>query len=98
MDDRFVAACEAAFASGGESRIAAAATVQIKSLNGKSLNGKGAVLESALEAVWDMLCRKRGDMTALEVLAFVRERVPNIDQVRVREELRLRFQRQGVGW
>jgi|SRR5262249_22982707 len=92
MDSRFVAAVEAAFAKGLESRAAAAATVRI------GRNGKAAAVESAIEAVWDRLCSKKGEMAASEVVMFVRERVPNIDPAYVRASLAERFRQRGLRW
>jgi len=91
MDSRFVAALEAAFAKGLESRAAAAATVRIDQ------NGREAAIESAIEAAWDRLCSAKGEMSASEVVMFVRERRPNIDPMRVRFGLEQRLRR-GVGW
>lgn len=54
MDERFVAAVERAFGLGLESRAAAGATVRIGSFR----NGKGTVIESALEAAWDLICQQ----------------------------------------
>jgi len=92
MDAAFVAAVEAAFQAGLESRAAASATVRFKSLSGRE-----AKIESAIEAAWDLLSSKRGDMTALEVLSFVRARVPGVALERVRFGFELRFRERGVG-
>src|SRR5215471_512021 len=89
MNDRFTAAVEAAFQSGLESRKAAAATVRI------GRNGKEAAIESAIEAAWDLLCSKKGDVAFSEIVAFVRERCPNIDQARVRFGFQQRFRQRG---
>jgi hypothetical protein len=37
-------------------------------------------------------------MTAVEVVAFVRERVPGIDQARIRIELAHRLRQRGAEW
>src|SRR5262249_10958977 len=94
MNNRFVSAVEAAFELGLESRAAAAATVRIRS----SLNGKGAAIEAAIEAGWGELCRKKGDISFLEIAQFVRERCPNIDQTRVRFGFEQRFRQRGAVW
>src|SRR5262245_42907405 len=95
MNQVFTAAVERAFELGLESRAAAGATIRLKS----SLNGSRLLAEeAAIGAAWDLLCRKKGDMTALEVVNFVRERVPNVDQARVRFGLEQRFRQRGVGW
>ena len=90
MDARFCEALERAFANGTESRAAARATVRIGSLR----NGKGAVIESAIQAAWDLVCSKKGEMAASEVLAFVRELVPGVPPERVRAE----FKRRRFSW
>src|SRR5262252_1734177 len=82
MNAVFVARVEAAFVAGLESRLAAAATVQVKS----SLNGsRWRAEEAAIEAGWKFLCSKQGDLAFSEIVAFVRERVPGVDEVRVRD-------------
>src|SRR5262249_19131538 len=93
MDAAFVARVEAAFAAGLESRVAAAATVRVG-----HRNGKDAAIESAIEAAWDLLVSKRGDIAFSEIVAFVRERCPNIDQARVRFGFEQRFRQWGVSW
>jgi|SRR5262245_13234654 len=91
MNRRFVAAIELAFAKGLESRAAAAATVGFR-------NGKAAAIEGAIEGAWNLLNSKKGEVTAVEVVAFVRERCPNIDQACVRAGLAERFRWHGVPW
>jgi len=91
MDASFVAAVERAFELGLESRTAAAATVSFR-------NGKAAAIEGAIEAAWDLLCSKKGEMAASEVVAFVRERCPNLDLARVRAGLAERFEQRGARW
>jgi hypothetical protein len=88
MDARFTARVEAAFQAGLESRSAARATVRV------GRNGKAAALEGA----WKFLISKEGQVSASEVVAFVRERCPNIDQARVRAGLAERFRQRGVRW
>jgi hypothetical protein len=85
MDSRFVAALEAAFAKGLESRAAAAATVRI------GRNGNAAAIESAIGAAWNSLRDRKGEMSASEVLAFVRELVPGVPPERVRAEFKRRL-------
>jgi hypothetical protein len=94
MDSAFIRAVERAFELGLESRAAAAATVRVGALR----NGKDAVIESAIEAAWDFLCRKRGDATALEIVKFIRERCPNLDQARIRFGFEQRLRQRGAGW
>src|SRR5215470_8864712 len=79
-----------AFELGLESR-GAAATVSFR-------NGKAAAIEGAIEAAWDLLCSKKGEVSASEVVAFVRERCPKIDQACVRAGLAERFRQRGVKW
>ena len=90
MNKNFVAAVERAFELGLESRAAAAATVVFR-------NGKAAAIEGAIGAAWDLLCSRKGEMAAAEVLAFVRELCSNVDPARVRAGLAERVRR-GVKW
>jgi hypothetical protein len=62
------------------------------------LEARGSAIESAIDAAYDLLCSKRGNMSASEVVAFVRERVPGIDQARIRVELARRLRQRGAGW
>jgi hypothetical protein len=96
MNASFVAAVETAFQLGLESRAAAAATVRLRS----SLNGSRLLVEdTAIQAGWELLCSKEGEISFAEILGFVRERCPNIDPMRVRFGFEQRFrQRGGVGW
>jgi hypothetical protein len=94
MDDRFVAAVEAAFRAGGESLAVARATVSFR--NGKV--GKAAALEGAIEAAWDLLCSKKGQMSASEVVAFVRARCSSVDVLSIRSGIEQRLQQRGAGW
>jgi hypothetical protein len=92
MNDRFTAAVEAAFGSSLESRTAASATVRVG-------NGSRRLAEEkAIGAAYDLLCSKKGDMSASEVVIFVRGLCPNIDQARIRFGLEQRFRQRGVGW
>jgi hypothetical protein len=91
IDSLFVAAVETAFRLGLESPAAARATVSFR-------NGSRRLAEeTAIRVAWDLLCSRKGEMAALEVLAFVRELCPNIDPAYVRVALEQRVQR-GVGW
>jgi hypothetical protein len=92
MNTAFIVAVEHAFELGLESRAAASATVRI------GRNGRAAAVESVIEAVWDRLCSKKGQMAASEVLMFVRERCPNIDPAYVKASLAERLRRRGVKW
>jgi len=92
MNDAFVSVVERAFELGLESRLAAAATVQVKS----SLNGsRRRAEEAAIEAAWKFLCSEQGDLAFSEILLFVRERVPGVDEVRVREGFLQRLRERG---
>jgi hypothetical protein len=93
MNDCFVQACEVAFQRNLESRLAAAATVRVGYRNGKQ-----AVVESVLEAAWDWLCRERGNVAASQIIAFVRERCPGLDVMRIRLEFDRRFKQRGAEW
>src|SRR5215470_18962817 len=86
MDASYVAAVERAFELGLESRAAASATVAFR-------NGRAAAIESAIEAAWDLLVSRKGEISASEVVMFVRERCPNIDPMRVRFGLEQRLRR-----
>jgi hypothetical protein len=66
-----------------------------------SLDGDGAsevAVERAIEAAWNLLCRKKGDVSASEIMKFVRERVPGIDPDRVRIEFARRLRRRSAKW
>ena len=91
MNASFVVAVEAAFAAGLESRVVAGATVAFR-------NGNAAAIESAIEGAWDLLCRRAGEVSASEILAFVRERCLNIDQACVRAGLAERLRQRGARW
>ena len=91
MDASYVAAVEAAFAAGLESRAAAAATVSFR-------NGKAAALEGALEGAWNSLISKRGEMAASEVVAYVRARCPGVDVSLIRFGIEQRLRERGAGW
>jgi|SRR5215831_5756482 len=93
MDAQFVAVVTAAFQEGSESRAAASATGRLKS----SLNGKGAAIECALEAAWNLLCSKEGEISFPEIVAFVREKYP-VDLGLIRAGFEQRFRQRGVGW
>ena len=88
MDDRFVAAIEAAFRAGGESLAVARATVSFR--NGKV--GKAAAIEGAIEGAWDFLCSKGGQVSAL------RARCPGVDAPRIRFGIEQRLRQRGAGW
>jgi len=91
MNDRFVAAIEAAFAAGTESRTAARATVSFR-------NGKAAAIESALEGAFNFLCAKKGEVSAAEVVGYVRARCPGVDVPRIRFGIEQRFRQRGARW
>jgi hypothetical protein len=91
MDRRFVEAVERAFALKLESPIAAAATVSFR-------NGRAVAVEAAIEGAFNFLCAKKGEVSAAEVVAFVRERVPGVDVPRIRFGIEQRFRERGAGW
>jgi hypothetical protein len=92
MNDRFVAAVERAFELKLESRVAAAATVRI------GRNGTAVVTERAIKAAWDLLCGRKGEMAAAEVLKFIRNRCPNIDPAYVKASLAERLRQREATW
>jgi|SRR5215813_9827533 len=95
MDTSYTAAVERAFELRLESRVAAGATVLLKS----SLNGNRRLAEdAAIGAAWNLLCSRRGEMAASEVMAFVRDRGPNIEPAYVRAGLAERLRQRGAGW
>jgi hypothetical protein len=55
-------------------------------------------VKRAIEAAWNLLCRKKGDVSASEIMKFVRERVPGIDPDRVRIEFARRLRRRSAKW
>jgi hypothetical protein len=79
QNDRFVAAVEAAFAAGFESRTAAAATVRV--------GARPLAEEAAIGAVWRWFVDAKFQATAVEVLARVRASYPNIAAEQVRAGL-----------
>jgi hypothetical protein len=88
QNDRFVAAVEAAFQAGHESRAAARATVQI----GRS----GAVdVERAIEAAWQWFVSNRDetDIPFATIVAFVRARCSGVDPAQIRAGFERRFGR-----
>ena len=90
MDTAFTAAVKAAFAAGLESPAAAAVRI------GSVRNGKA--IEGAIGAAWDLLCRKRGEVAASEIVAFVRARCPGVDVFRIRFGIEQRLRRHGATW
>jgi hypothetical protein len=82
MDARFVAAVEAAFQAGLESRAAARATVKSRLVVAAS----PAQLEKAIGAAWTWFWRdKDADVPFSAVVAFVRIRFPCVTAECVRE-------------
>ena len=57
-----------------------------------------SAIESAIDAAYALFCSKQGEMAASEVIAFVRERVPGIDQARIRVEFVRRLRQRGAEW
>jgi hypothetical protein len=95
MDQKFVAAVERAFANGGESPVAARATVDVKA----SLNGsRRLAAEAAIEAAWLWLRGKMDesvDVAFVEVVEFVNARCSGVPASKVRAEFEKRFARDG---
>jgi hypothetical protein len=86
MNDRFVAAMEAAFDAGLESRASASATVK--------MNGKQRADEIAIELAWRWLRENMDagvDVAFVEVVAFVNARCPGVDRARIGVEIKRRF-------
>jgi hypothetical protein len=71
-----------------ESRAVVATTVRVKK----------PAIEAALDAVYVRLCHEQGAMSAVEVVAFARERCPGIDAADVRFGLEQRLRRRGAEW
>ena len=96
MNDRFVAAVEAVFQSGLESRSAAAATVRIGRNGSRRLE-----VAAAIGAAWNYLRHNMDagvDVSAVEVMARVRASCPGVSVEEVREEFwrRLKEGRQSI--
>jgi len=70
MNERFIAAVEAAFQAGLESRVAARSTFRAKS--------REEVIEAAIEQAWLWLWEKAGNVSSAEVVEFVRTRCPGV--------------------
>src|SRR5262245_49530730 len=86
MDSRFVAAVEQAFASGRESRAAAAATVRVES----SSNRRRAE-ETVIEKAWIWFKRNKDEIDI--PFSAVVARCPSIDPMRVQSGFDRRFGR-----
>jgi hypothetical protein len=91
MDPSYTTAVERAFELGLESRAAAAATVVFR-------NGKAAALEGAIEGAWNLLISKKGDVSASEVVGYVRARCPGVDVFRIRFGIEQRLRQRGATW
>jgi hypothetical protein len=92
MDAAFVAACERAFALGLESRAAARATISFR-------NGKAAAIEGAIEGAWAAMCGKRGQMSAVEIIDYVRARCGGgVDVSCIRFGIEQRLRQRGATW
>ena len=86
MNDRFVAAMEAAFDAGLESRASASATVK--------MNGKQRADEIVIELAWRWLrenMEANVDISFVEVVAFVQARCSGVTPARVRAGFEWRF-------
>jgi hypothetical protein len=89
MDLKFCEAVERGFTSGGESRAAAKATVQV----GRA----GAVeMERAIEAAWQFARNADFDSPFSEIVAHVQARCGGVDSVTVRAGFERRFKNGGV--
>jgi hypothetical protein len=93
MDAAFTRAVLRAFSSWHESPAAAAATMWIGYRNGRE-----AVVERAIGAAWDLLCRTKGQIAAAEIVKFVNERCSGVAPARIRVGLEWRLRRQGAQW
>jgi hypothetical protein len=91
MDAAFTGAVLRAFELKLESRSAAAATVSFR-------NGKTAAIESAIEAAWDLLCSREGEILFGEIVSFVRARCSSVDVLRIRFGIEQRLRERGAGW
>ena len=88
MNDRFVAALEAAFQAGLESRTAAAATVRV----GPRRNGSRLLAEqAAIGAAWNWFREAKFEATAVEVVARVRASCASVTAEQVRAEFKKRL-------
>jgi len=93
MDSRFTAAVEAAFQAGLESRTSAAATYDVK-----KMNGKRRADEIAIELAWRWLRENMAsaiDISFVEVVEFVNARCPGVPASQVRAGFEKRFARDG---
>ena len=90
MDNLFTAAVERAFELGLESRAMAAATIRFR---------RRLAEESAIQAAWNWLrgnMAEGKDVSASEVVTFVRERCPGIDPTFIRAGLWQRLMESGL--
>jgi hypothetical protein len=88
MNDRFVAALEAAFQAGLESRTAAAATVRV----GPRRNGSRLLAQqAAIGAAWNWFREAKFEATAVEVVARVRASCASVTAEQVRAEFKKRL-------
>jgi hypothetical protein len=55
-------------------------------------------VERAIDAAYALFCSRQGEMAAVEVVNFIRARVPGIDPDRVRIEFARRLRQRGAGW
>jgi len=88
MDAAFVAALEASFQAGLESRAAAAATVRV----GPRRNGSRLLAEqAAIGAAWNWFKEAKFEATAVEVVARVRASCASVTAEQVRAEFKKRL-------
>jgi hypothetical protein len=93
MNQEFTAAVERALELGLETRAAAAATVRI------GRNGSRRLAEeAAIGAAWNWFVGVKFEVPAAAVVAFVRERCPGIDVMRIRSEFDWRFRQRRAEW
>ena len=95
MDLRFCEAMEQAFASGGESRTVAAATVDV----GRKQQTKGEAIEAAIQEGWLFFCRNRDerDLPFSKVVAFVQAHNAGATVELIRAGFERRFKNGGNG-
>jgi hypothetical protein len=84
MDACFVSAVTAAFEAGRESPAAARATVRV----GRSA---AVVEEAAIQAAWNLLWQKDGEMSFAEIVVAVQACCPNVTAARIRAGFERRF-------
>jgi hypothetical protein len=54
-------------------------------------------IEAVIDAAYALLCSKQGNVSAVEIVRFVSERIP-IDPARIRAEFTRLLRRRGAEW